>query len=179
HARATTFLISDGVLPSNEGRGYVLRKIIRRAIRHGRLLGQKQPVFYQMVFAVRDLMKDAYPELVESAGRVAKVVEAEERRFARTLDLGLKRLEDELAPLVAAKQASPSARATYSGAKAFKLYDTFGLPLDFIQDAARDQGIAFDQAGFDEAMSEQRARAQASWKGGAKASASPAYQNLV
>jgi alanyl-tRNA synthetase len=179
HARATTFLISDGVLPSNEGRGYVLRKIIRRAIRHGRLLGQKQPFFSQMVYAVRDLMKDAYPELNESAERVAKVIEAEERRFAHTLDIGLKRLEDDLAPLITAKQASPSARATYSGAKAFKLYDTFGLPLDFIIDAARDQGIAFDQVGFDEAMSEQRTRAQASWKGGAKATASPAYQSLA
>ncbi len=178
HARATTFLISDGVLPSNEGRGYVLRKIMRRAIRHGRLLGQKDPFLYQMVFTVRDLMKDAYPELVDSAERVARVVEAEERRFAHTLALGLKRLEEDLAPLIAAKRENPNARAMYSGTKAFKLYDTFGLPLDFIQDAVRDAGIEFDQAGFDQAMSEQRARAQASWKGAAKAAASPAYQKL-
>ncbi len=178
HARATTFLISDGVLPSNEGRGYVLRKIMRRAIRHGRLLGQKDPFLYQMVFTVRELMKDAYPELVDSAERVARVVEAEERRFAHTLALGLKRLEEDLAPLIAAKRENPNARAMYSGAKAFKLYDTFGLPLDFIQDAVRDAGIEFDPAGFDQAMSEQRARAQASWKGTAKATASPAYQKL-
>ncbi len=178
HARATTFLISDGVMPANEGRGYVLRKIIRRAIRHGRLLGQEKPFLYQMVFAVRDLMKDAYPELIDSADRVSKVVETEETRFAHTLELGLKRLEDDLAPLVAAKQASPQSRAMYSGEKAFKLYDTFGLPVDFIQDAARDQGITFDQEGFDAAMQEQRERAKASWKGAAKQTASPAYREL-
>ncbi len=86
HARASTFLISDGVLPSNEGRGYVLRKIIRRAIRHGRLLGQEKPFLFEMVFAVRDLMKDAYPELVESADRVAEMIKGEETRFAHTLD---------------------------------------------------------------------------------------------
>src|SRR5881392_2799019 len=96
HARATTFLITDGVLPSNEGRGYVLRKIIRRAIHHGRLLGQTKPFLHEMVFAVRDLMQDAYPELKETADRVSKVVLAEESRFAHTLDLGLKKLEDDL-----------------------------------------------------------------------------------
>src|SRR5205807_484607 len=96
HSRAATFLISDGVVPSNEGRGYVLRKIIRRAITHGRLLGQTKPFLYQMVFAVRDLIQDAYPELKESADRVSKAVHAEEARFAHTLDLGLKKLEDEL-----------------------------------------------------------------------------------
>jgi alanyl-tRNA synthetase len=178
HARATTFLISDGVLPANEGRGYVLRKIMRRAIRHGRLLGQNKPFLSEMVDAVRDLMKDAYPELVESAERVVKVVLAEETRFARTLDEALHRLDDDLAPLVEAKKQNLSSRAMYSGEKAFKLYDTFGLPLDFIQDAARDQGIEFDQSGFDRAMSEQRARAQASWKGSAKQTANPAYANL-
>ena len=94
HARASTFLISDGVLPSNEGRGYVLRKIIRRAIRHGRLLGQEKPFLFEMVFAVRDLMKDAYPELIESADRVAEMIKGEETRFAHTLDVGLERLEE-------------------------------------------------------------------------------------
>ena len=89
HARASTFLISDGVLPSNEGRGYVLRKIIRRAIRHGRLLGQEKPFLFEMVFAVRDLMKDAYPELIETANRVAETIKGEETRFAHTLDIGL------------------------------------------------------------------------------------------
>ena len=98
HARAATFLISDGVVPANEGRGYVLRKIIRRAIRHGRLLGQNKPFLYQMVFAVRDQMQEAYPELNSSAERVAKAVETEETRFAHTLDIGLRRLEGDLAP---------------------------------------------------------------------------------
>ena len=88
HARAATFLINDGVVPSNEGRGYVLRKILRRAIRHGRLLGQEKPFLFEMVFAVRDLMKGAYPELVDSAARVAKVVEAEEKQFDRVLKMG-------------------------------------------------------------------------------------------
>jgi alanyl-tRNA synthetase len=182
HSRAATFLISDGVIPQNEGRGYVLRKIIRRAITHGRLLGEEKPFLYEMVFAVRDLMQDAYPELKETADRVSKTVLAEETRFAHTLDLGLKKLEEELQ---AALHLSASARtATVSeviqlqGADAFRLYDTFGMPLDFMQDAARDQGVAFDQQGFDRAMQEQRERARASWKGAAKQTANPAYQQL-
>src|ERR1700724_1474520 len=100
HSRAATFLIADGVLPSNEGRGYVLRKIIRRAITHGRLLGQTKSFLHEMVFAIRDLMQDAYPELKETAERVSKAVEAEENRFAHTLDLGLQKLGEDLAPLV-------------------------------------------------------------------------------
>ena len=174
HSRAATFLIADGVLPSNEGRGYVLRKIIRRAITHGRLLGQDKPFLYQMVFAVRDLMVDAYPELNDSADRVSKAVLAEETRFAHTLDLGLKKLEEDLQPL----KSSGNGTSTYAGEKAFKLYDTFGMPLDFMQDAARDQGIVFDQEGFERAMQEQRERARASWKGAAKQTANPAYQQL-
>ncbi len=146
HARAATFLISDGVLPSNEGRGYVLRKIIRRAITHGRLLGQTKPFLHQMVFAVRDLMQDAYPELKETAERVSQNVLAEETRFAHTLEIGLERLEEFLS----------RSTSELAGAEAFKLYDTFGMPLDFMQDAARDRGVAFDQAGFDHAMDEQK-----------------------
>src|SRR6201993_1083835 len=168
HSRAATFLISDGVLPSNEGRGYVLRKIIRRAITHGRLLGQTKPFLYQMVFSVRDLMQDAYPELNEMADRISKAVLAEETRFAHTMEVGLEKLEVLL-------KRSPEQLA---GEDAFKLYDTFGMPLDFMQDAARDQGIAFDQAGFDRAMEEQKSRAPASWKGAAKQTADPAYQQL-
>ena len=166
HSRAATFLISDGVLPSNEGRGYVLRKIIRRAITHGRLLGQTKPFLHEMVFAVRDLMQDAYPELGETAERVSKNVLLEESRFAHTLDAALKKMEELLTD------------NRLSGEEAFKLYDTFGMPLDFMQDAARDQGIEFDQRGFDRAMEEQRARARASWKGAAKQTANPAYQQL-
>ena len=181
HARATTFLISDGVLPSNEGRGYVLRKIMRRAIRHARLLGQKQPVVLtEMVDAVQRLMEGAYPELRGPAFRhVPQIVRAEEQRFARTLDTALERLEDDLRPLTAvAGTPLQESGGVYSGEKAFQLYDTYGLPLDFILDAARDLGIPFDQAGFARAMQEQRTRARASWKGVTKEAADPAYAKL-
>ena len=205
HSRAATFLISDGVTPSNEGRGYVLRKIIRRAITHGRLLGQEKPFLHEMVFAVRHLMQDAYPELEETVGRVSRAVLAEETRFANTLGPGLQKLEEyiqdaikrhsekaesvicgadsgstSLGPKVvdAARREVARPQATLLGEQAFRLYDTFGVPLDFIEDAARDQGIAFDQAGFNEAMEEQKARARASWKGAAKQTANPAYQQL-
>ncbi|MGA9392549.1 MAG: alanine--tRNA ligase [Candidatus Sulfotelmatobacter sp.] len=226
HSRAATFLISDGVLPSNEGRGYVLRKIIRRAIRHGRLLGQMRPFLHEMVFAVRNLMQDAYPELRERSKHVADVVSAEEQRFSHTIDEGLKLLNTDLSQaafealrnlldqeLLQVKQYlkmhgeptdaidallanAPSAfvppstaaslsalrelgkSATYNGTLAFRLYDTFGLPKDFIEDACRDAGIIFDSAGFDLAMEEQRTRARASWKGAAKQTANPAYQDL-
>ncbi len=197
HSRAATFLISDGVLPSNEGRGYVLRKIIRRAITHGRLLGQTKPFLHEMVLAVTDLMSDAYPELKDTAERVAKNVQLEEARFAHTLDIGLEKLEAKLdeakrgfdrTPDKALKIASETSTDELAyvrsrahmldGEAAFKLYDTFGMPLDFMQDAARDQGIEFDQAGFDAAMTEQKSRARASWKGAAKQTANPAYQQL-
>jgi alanyl-tRNA synthetase len=204
HARATTFLISDGVLPANEGRGYVLRKILRRGIRHGRLLGATKPFMHEMGMAVRDLMKDAYPELADNAERVGKIVFEEERRFANTLDAGLDRLEADLAALrkeraesqkltlardpVGEQGLSPAELAhhqyqsarelRYRGEDAFKLYDTFGLPFDFIMDTCRDAGIAVDVEGFERAMQAQRERARASWKGGSKQSASPVYRNL-
>jgi len=163
HARAATFLISDGVLPSNEGRGYVLRKILRRGIRHGRLLGQEKPFMHEMVLAVRDEMKAAYPELIDSAERVAKIVLAEEQQFARTLELGLKNMTEE---------------TLRDGAKSFSLYETFGMPLDFMVDAARDAGIEFDLSGFERAKEEEQARARASWKGGNQKSAAPVYREL-
>ncbi|MBO0910699.1 MAG: alanine--tRNA ligase [Acidobacteria bacterium] len=166
HSRAATFLISDGVVPANEGRGYVLRKIIRRAITHGRLLGQTRPFLYQMAFAVRDLMQDAYPELKETAEQVAKTIQTEETRFAHTLDVGLGKLESLLS------------EGRLSGQEAFRLYDTFGMPLDFMQDAARDRGLDFDQQGFDESMQEQKLRARASWKGAPKQTSNPRYQEL-
>src|SRR3989441_2796160 len=167
HSRAATFLISDGVLPSNEGRGYVLRKIIRRAITHGRLLGQTKPFLHEMVFAVRDLMQDAYPELKETAGRVSKAVLAEEQRFAHTIDIGLEMLERDLSsPDILTRDAV--GQRVYPGERAFKLYDTFGLPFDFIEDVCRDSGIIVEREGFAIAMAEQRARARASWKGAAK-----------
>lgn len=176
HARAATFLISDGVLPANEGRGYVLRKILRRGIRHGRLLGQNEPFMHEMVFAVRDEMAEAYPELNESADRVSKVILGEERQFARVMETGLARLEQDFAPLLASRNGATA--VTYPGANAFHLYETYGLPLDFMVDAARDQGLEFDLTGFEAARAEEQARARASWKGGTKASASPAYREL-
>ena len=163
HARCATFLISDGVLPSNEGRGYVLRKIMRRGIRHGRLLGQEKPFMHEMVFAVCDEMGGAYPELKESAERVAKVVLAEEQQFARTLQLGLGQMNEE---------------TLRSGSAAFHLYETYGMPLDFMVDAARDAGIAFDMEGFERARAEEQARARASWKGGSQKTAAPVYREL-
>ncbi len=163
HSRAATFLIADGVLPSNEGRGYVLRKIMRRGIRHGRLLGQEKPFMHEMVYAVRDEMGVAYPELKESAERVARVVLAEEQQFARTLELGLRQMNEE---------------TLRSGAAAFRLYETFGMPLDFMVDAARDAGIQFDMDGFERSKEEEQARARASWKGGSQKSAAPVYREL-
>jgi alanyl-tRNA synthetase len=211
HSRATAFLIADGVLPSNEGRGYVLRKIMRRAMRHAWLLGQKRPVVLtEMVIEVEKMMRGVYPELV-ATGQVVRVVAEEERRFHHTMEVGLDRLEGDLGEiqylsrqfdegaerlrdeltesgksdrtrraLATLKEQPDPGRApgTYSGQKAFQLYDTFGLPLDFIQDATRDAGLEFDQAGFDRAMEEQKTRARASWKGGAKQTANPAYQQL-
>jgi len=202
HARATTFLIHDGVLPSNEGRGYVLRKIMRRAIRHGRLLGQEKPFLHQMVYAVRDLMGGAYPELKDSADRIAKVVEAEEKQFDRVLTIGSSRLnasiraaisefEDNTSPEKlkqiyreagfdpeSVHSGLPPSTPELSGRIAFHLYETFGLPEDFIADACRDAGVVFDQRGFNLAKEEEQARARASWKGGSQKTASPVFREL-
>ena len=175
HSRAATFLISDGVLPLNEGRGYVLRKILRRGIRHGRLLGQEDAFMYRMVDAVRDEMQSAYPELAESAGRVAKVIRAEEERFDRMLAVASKQLD---AAIERVRKDAGEQAPMLPGATAFHLYETYGLPLDFMLDAARDQGIAFDLTGFELALREEKARANASWKGAAKASAGPAFREL-
>jgi alanyl-tRNA synthetase len=175
HSRAATFLISDGVLPANEGRGYVLRKILRRGIRHGRMLGQEEPFMYRMVDAVRDEMKAAYPELEESSSRVARVVRAEEERFGRTLALASKQLDTAIERV---RKEARDKRPVLPGAIAFHLYETYGLPLDFMLDATRDQGIEFDLTGFELAKSEEQARAQASWKGGAKQSVSPEFRAL-
>jgi alanyl-tRNA synthetase len=235
HARATTFLISDGVHPSNDGRGYVLRKIMRRAIRHGHILGQTRPFFFQMVGAVRDLMRDAYPELLETSEKISQIVLLEERQFGRTIEIGSEKLEELLESSQAEAKgacvksycrAHPDAdpeevaafyddlepaghldpwrkpagtaqtfrisedelnefhhlrdnfHPTLSGTKAFTLYETYGLPRDFIEDAARDHGVTFDAPGFDAAMEAEKTRARASWKGAAKQTANPAYQQL-
>jgi alanyl-tRNA synthetase len=197
HSRAATFLISDGVLPSNEGRGYVLRKIIRRAITHGRKLGQTKPFLHEMVFAVRDLMQDAYPELRESTDRVSKTVLAEETKFAHTVEAGLRVAMEYIKGddkwLRASYLDSPEYKnlsaqqkydvhlgknAAFNGEYAFQIASTFGLRRDFIEDLCRDNDIVFDGRGFDEALAEEQARARASWKGAAKQTANPAYQPL-
>jgi alanyl-tRNA synthetase len=236
HARAATFLISDGVNPANDGRGYVLRKILRRGIRHGRLLGQEKPFMHEMVFAVRDEMQVAYPELKESAERVSKVVLAEEQQFARVLANALLEMEKALKVRfrISALQANAftdnvfantkpgfdefylektgsnrfsdrervselmteffgatlgpilfsaldehiHSTAIFVGEDAFRLYETYGLPLDFMVDAARDAGLKFDFEGFERAKEEEQARARASWKGGSQKSAAPVYREL-
>jgi alanyl-tRNA synthetase len=196
HARATTFLITDGVLPSNDGRGYVLRKIIRRAIRHGRLLGATKPFLAEMVNTVRDLMGSAYPELLEpGANRVPEIVLAEETRFSHTLDIGMRKLdeiiaeegktvgqnlEETISDFQSARDAQQPSVGFLPGDRAFMLYDTYGLPPDFIRDAARDSGLHFDEEGFERAMNAQRERARASWKGGAgKEAVNPAYAKIA
>jgi alanyl-tRNA synthetase len=233
HARAATFLISDGVHPANDGRGYVLRKILRRGIRHGRLLGQEKPFMHEMVFAVRDEMQVAYPELKESAERVSNVVLAEEQQFARVLETGSRRVTDlinltgsqaiakcatyvtelemqygrvllvkeqvdelttnvdltatrkrisEQLPVeiaqIALSRLSELQRPVIDGAEAFHLYETYGVPLDFIVDAARDARLDVDIEAFDAAKEEEQARARASWKGGSQKSAAPVYREL-
>jgi alanyl-tRNA synthetase len=236
HARAATFLINDGVMPSNEGRGYVLRKILRRGIRHGRLLGQEQPFLYEMVYAVRDLMAGAYPELDDSAARVAKVIGAEEKQFDRVLATAVVAMETALekelhrsekriaeflneieratkpgfgkflkSKLGADELPTPErarellvefygetlgpilyqelykrvlAECVFRGDVAFHLYETYGLPLDFMVEAAKDRGMLFDEPGFEAARAEEQARARASWKGGSQKSASPAFREL-
>ncbi|HKN77262.1 MAG TPA: alanine--tRNA ligase [Candidatus Acidoferrum sp.] len=258
HARATTFLISDGVLPSNEGRGYVLRKIIRRAISHGRFLGNSEPFLYRMVEGVVALMSEAYPELLESAARVSKVTREEERRFSSTLDAGLRKMEplikdarptdeetlqqqlvyrdgsggelrgepderratarallstsdrearlriltehfepliegfksadvqredlqgENMSDVLSTLEQGVLAKPVLRGEDAFKLYDTYGLPADFMMDAANDKGVFFDLHGFFSAMEEQRKRARASWKKGAPLLlAVPAYSEVA
>ncbi|PYT42122.1 MAG: alanine--tRNA ligase [Acidobacteria bacterium] len=233
HSRATTFLINDGVLPSNEGRGYVLRKIMRRAIRHGYLLGMSESFLDRMVDSVCDLMKDAYPELTESQSRTSQVVLSEEKQFRRTIQLASEKLDElirsaradetktclnaflQIHPewdkefakrdvetflperlidprrhageLLVVKESLLQLRSYYqehwhpklSGTQGFNLYETYGLPQDFIEDACRDAGVDVDWVGFQAAMEEQRKKARASWKGGAKEAANPAYAKIV
>jgi alanyl-tRNA synthetase len=177
HGRAAAFLVGDGVMPSNEGRGYVLRKIIRRAVRHGRMLGLERPFLWEVAEQVAQQMKEPYPELAGSMPRITQTIQREEERFAHTIDVGLKKLDEDLAPLIANKTAGTPIK--YPGANAFRLYDTFGLPLDFITDILRDQGVAFDPSEFDRAMEGQRERAKASWKGAHKETAKPVYTRIA
>jgi alanyl-tRNA synthetase len=170
HARAAAFLIHDGVLPANDGRGYVLRKIMRRAMRNVRMIGYQEPFLYQLTGFVAELMQAAYPEMLESLQRVARVVKDEEHRYATTF-------------LEAERQFQDAVRTvtghTIPGAVSFKLYDTYGLALDEQEDMARERGLAIDREGFDVEMDRQRERARASWKGAEKGAVVPAYQKLL
>jgi alanyl-tRNA synthetase len=170
HSRSTTFLIHDGVLPANDGRGYVLRKIMRRAMRHVRMIGVEDPFLYQLTGAVAELMKPAYPELMESVQRIARIVKDEEHRYATTFLVAERMFNDEVKAL--------SGRVI-PGALSFKLYDTFGLALDEQEDMARDRGLSIDREGFDREMERQRERARASWRGAEKGVIAPVYQELV
>ncbi len=155
HIRATTFLIADGVMPSNEWRGYVLRKIMRRAMRHGKHLGITEPFLHRLVAVLDREMGDAYPEVRTNRGRSRQTILAEERRFDTVLTDGLPRLEAEIA------KALESSDRVLSGDAAFRLYDTFGLPYDFIEDTAATQDLTVDREGFEKAMEGQRGKARA------------------
>ncbi|MEO3414253.1 alanine--tRNA ligase [Roseovarius sp. CAU 1744] len=161
HLRSTSFLIADGVMPSNEGRGYVLRRIMRRAMRHAHLLGAKDPVMYRLVPALVAQMGQAFPELGRAQALIEETLKLEETRFKTTLDRGLRLLEDELGGL--------PENVALPGQTAFKLYDTYGFPLDLTQDALREKGREVDVAGFDAAMEEQKAMARAAWSGSGEA----------
>ena len=171
HARAAAFLIHDGVLPSNEGRGYVLRKIMRRAMRHARLIGRNDPYLYQLTGFVAEHMRPGYPELMESVQRVARIVKDEEHRYATTFLVAEKVFNDELANLPAG--------APVPGTISFRLYDTYGLALDEQEEMARERGFELDRDAFETEMKQQRDRARASWKGAEKGAVAPAYQELL
>ena len=161
HLRATSFLIADGVLPANEGRGYVLRRIMRRAMRHAHLLGAKEPLMHRLVPALVRQMGDTYAELVRAQALITETLKLEETRFKRTLEKGL--------GLLGEASATLGKGATFPGEVAFKLYDTYGFPLDLTEDALRPRGIAVDTAGFDAAMERQKAEARRAWKGSGEA----------
>jgi len=173
HSRSMTFLIGDGVMPSNEGRGYVLRRIIRRASRHGRMLGKSEPFLFKTSDVVIDLMKDTYPELLDRREYISKVISTEEERFSNTLDFGMKMLNDMVESLKAKRER------LIAGEDAFKLYDTYGFPLDLTEDIARDSGLAVDSAGFNRAMEVQKERARASWKGSGEEGIKSIYRDIV
>ncbi len=183
HARSTAFLINDGVVPSNEGRGYVLRKIMRRAMRNARMIGVGDPYLYQLTGFVAEHMRDAYPEMMESIQRVARVVKDEEHRYATTFQVAEKFFHDEAKKVVDREFPFEGGKGELShrvlpGAASFKLYDTYGLAFDEQEEMARETGLTIDRAGFEVEMEKQRTRARASWKGAEKAQVDPAYQAL-
>ncbi len=173
HSRATAFLVADGMLPANEGRGYVLRRIMRRAVRFGRALGLKRPFLAEITAEVVKTMENAYPHLAEAANLLAKVVNNEEERFRETLDNGLTMLNTEISSLQ--KKGSSSVPGDFI----FKLYDTYGFPVDIVRDVALEQGCTIDEPGFARAMEDQRALSKKSWKGGSLAAMPAGVKKLV
>lgn len=171
HARAVTFLISDGVLPSNEGRGYVLRRILRRAVRHTRMLGIKEPCLFSLAYQVKEIMQGAYPEIGERLSFVMEVVKNEEDRFFQTIDRGLELLNLEI--------EKHRDEKVLPGDVVFKLYDTYGFPVDLTQDIARDSGLDVDYAGFEEEMEKQRERSRLAWRGSGEEELVPLYREFV
>nr|MCC5641307.1 alanine--tRNA ligase [Nostoc sp. CHAB 5844] len=171
HLRSTSFLLADGVLPANEGRGYVLRRIMRRAMRHAHLLGTAAPLMHRLVPTLVQQMGAAFPELPRAQALITEVLEREETRFRQTLDKGLRLLDEATADL--------GDGDSLPGATAFKLYDTFGFPYDLTEDALRPRGIAVDRAGFDAAMAEQKAAARAAWKGSGSAADAELWFDLL
>lgn len=172
HSRAVTFLIGDGIMPANEGRGYVLRRILRRAARHGKMLGIDKPFLNESAQVVIDMMKGIYPDLVEKASFITKVILNEEQRFMETLDAGLRILQEETAAL---KNAGKS---VLPGALIFKLYDTFGFPTDLTADIVKRDGLTLDNDGFEAEMEQQRERARGAWKGSGEEAVAECYLKL-
>jgi len=173
HARAVAFLIADGVLPSNEGRGYVLRRIMRRAARHGIRLGLKDPFLYRVSGRVVELMGDVYPELVGRREVIARVTKGEEERFLKTLETGLKLLDEEIAKL------RERGEDTLPGEVAFKLYDTFGFPIDMTADILRESGLSLDEDGFGRSMARQRESSKRAWRGEERSESTEWHRSLV
>lgn len=171
HARAVTFLISDGVFPSNEGRGYVLRRILRRAVRHSKMLGIEEPCLYKITFRVKEIMQDAYPELEERIDFVSDVVKNEEERFFETIDRGLELLKVEI--------EKHKGEKVIPGDVVFKLYDTFGFPVDLTEDIAGEHGLTLDQVGFEKEMEQQRTKSREAWKGDADGQLEPLYREFI
>ncbi len=173
HSRATAFLIADGVLPSNEGRGYVLRRIMRRAARHAKMLGFDQPILYRTAAFVLESMADAYPEMAQRCDYVTTVVKNEEERFIQTLDNGLRILTEEV------QQLQQHKLTVLPGEVAFRLYDTYGFPLDLTADIIAEKGLVIDEAGFNKAMEEQRRKAREHWKGSGEEAVASVYRQLA
>ena len=172
HSRAATFLISDGILPSNEGRGYVLRRIMRRAMRHGKRLGIQGSFLFELTDEVTELMRDAYPQLANAREMVKKIISNEEERFSETLNTGLRLWTEEI------KNLKNLGRKMIPGDLIFKLYDTYGFPLDLTEEIARDEGFSLDRQGFERAMETQRERARESWKGSGEEALREVYKTL-